>query len=213
MAWYEGPGLARLENDRRIVAGFPDLHHQVEPGGEMVLVGELVVRTKSGFPNRVPTRIEFPDAYPSQEPVAFELSGRFPHDLDHHFIDDRPCLWIDIASRWDPNDPDGLDDYLRELLTFYLRQLAMEADPTLSYPGPSLPHGPTAAYVAYLSERLALPASGVRRMRSAIAGHLGRNAPCPCGRKRRYRKCHKFLVQDFRNRMKPERLADFIASL
>lgn len=213
MRWYEGDGARRLAIDQRIVANFPELRHEPQPDGGMWLAGNLIVKTASGVPHRIPTRIEFPDEYPEGEPRAFEPSARFPHDADHHFIGDRACLWLDVDSKWDPGKPEALDDFLRELVTFYLRQLAMEANPAQSYPGPARPHGLLDGYLDYLGEQLRLPRRAIPHMRGALAGNLSRNAPCPCGSRVRYRHCHKAAIDVFRRRMKHDRLESFLANL
>jgi hypothetical protein len=66
----------------------------------------------------------------------------------------------------------------------------MEADPTVSYPGPRRGHG-VLGYVEHLEERLRMSRWELPRMRYAIGGGVGRNAPCPCGKGIRYRNCHR----------------------
>lgn len=76
--------------------------------GSLVLQGYVTFKLASGSPQRIRTRIEFPPDYPGHEPLAFDAAGRFKHDANHHFYTSgRCCLWLDVESRWRPDDPDG----------------------------------------------------------------------------------------------------------
>ena len=165
----------------------------------MALVGDVEVRTQSGIPHGIPTRVEFPVGYPRVEPVAFETGNRFPHILDRHFYSNpegRCCLWLDVASGWRPRDLDALRHFLDQLATFYHRQLILDVDPTAGWPGREHVHG-GAAYVEHLRNRWRMSAGELRRMAPALAGGMSRNGRCPCGSGRRYRHCHQSSVEAF----------------
>jgi hypothetical protein len=215
--WFETPaGGARLAHDEDVVRALqPGLRYETGPDGAPCLVGVVRIVTVSGIPHDIATRIEFPDGYPIDEPFAFEVGARFPHDADHHFFRDtqRVCLWLDVASRWRPDDRDALVEFLTELGTFYYRQLQMEANPGMSFPGPSFAHGWNPAYREHLAQVLRMPPGEIPRMRHALAGNVGRRAWCPCGRSRRYEHCHRGAIERFRARMRPERLANLVAEL
>lgn len=204
-----------MKVDQSIVALLqPELSYVYDPSGVPSLTGNFVVLTRSGIPERIATTITFPLDYPRREPRAKEVGGRFPHEVDRHFYEDgTACLWLDVESKWMPRDPEALRDFLDEVATFYLRQLMMESDPSLPYPGPARAHGYTPAYVEYLAEKLRMPAYEVPFMRKALARGLSRNAPCPCGSGIRFRHCHQVLVEDFRARMQPDRLVQLAADL
>lgn len=199
MRWYEGAGAARLEHDKQIVADAqPGLRHILAPDGQMTLQGPFVVRTDSGVPHSIETRIDFPNDYPTDEPVAHEIGGRFKHDGNHHFSyeSDQCCLWLDVASPWSPRDPAALGQFLDQLAIFYHRQLQMEADPSLPFPGPAAGHGGL-GYIEHLQERWEMSRAALRRMRFALAGQTNPKARCPCGSGRRYRKCHQGEITTF----------------
>lgn len=193
----------------------PGLRYETGADGAPRLVGIVRIVTVSGIPHEIATTIEFPDGYPIEEPLAFEVGLRFPHDPDHHFFQDtqRICLWLDVASRWRPDDPSALVEFLTELGTFYYRLLQMEANPGMQFPGLSFAHGWNPAYREHLGQILRMVPGQIPRMRRALAGGLARRAWCPCGGNRRYEHCHRDAVEHFRLRMRPERLRSLIADL
>jgi hypothetical protein len=214
MHWFEGAGRARLEHDRAIVAEeHPGLAYVAHSDGSLALLGDITVKLASGIPRRIETRIEFPPDYPAHEPIAFDMAGRFRHDADHHFYTNgRCCLWLDVESRWRPSDSDALRRFLDELQVFFWRQLMMEADPTLPYPGPARGHG-VVGYLEHLEERLRMPIRDLPRMIAALSGGTYRNAPCPCGRRVRYRHCHRGAIRRFRDRADLDQQGQLIAEL
>jgi hypothetical protein len=201
MSWFEGAGSARLEHDRGIVAeDQPALRYVVQGDGTLALIGDVTFALDSGTPQRIATRIIFPADYPQREPRAYQEPKRFPRDAEHHFYPDgRACLWLDVETRWRPTTSDALRAFLDQLTVFYLRQLMMEANPKLSFPGPWRAHG-VAGHIEHLEERLRMRRRDLPRMRTALAGGVSRNAPCPCGKRIRYRKCHRDRIRLFHDR-------------
>jgi len=215
--WFETPaGRARLAHDEEVARHHqPGLRYEAGADGAPHLVGVVRIVTVSGIPHEIGTTIEFPEGYPIDEPLAFEVGTRFPHDPDHHFFQDtqRVCLWLDVASRWRPHDPDALAEFITELGTFYYRLLQMESNPGMPFPGPSFAHGWNPAYREHLAQVLRMAPGQIPRMRHALAGNLARRAWCPCRSNRRYEHCHRDVVGQFRSRMSPERLRNLIADL
>lgn len=214
MAWFDGSGQVRLDHDKAIVAELtPELHHEIQPDGHMALVGDVGVKTSSGVAFRIATQVDFPDEYPRQEPVAREVGDRFLHDADHHFFDSNVCcLWLDVESKWRASDPDALRVFLLELGVFYQRQLVMEAQPGRGYPGPQRAHG-VEAYLDHAVERWRLTRGDLHLMIKALTVGVSRNAPCPCGSRVRYRKCHRQRITTFRDRIRNDQLERLIAAL
>lgn len=214
MHWFEGAGEARLERDLAIVAeDQPALRYVTQGDESLSLVGDVTFALPSGTPQAIATRIDFPSDYPSHEPLAFETASRFPHDAHHHFFSHgRCCLWLDVETKWRAGDLDALRTFLDELKVFYYRQLMMEADPTLSYPGPWRGHG-VLGYIEHLEDRLRMSRGELPRMRHAIGGGVGRNAPCPCGKRIRYRNCHLEAVRHFRDLADPHSVEQILNAL
>lgn len=204
MRAVEGPARVLADDDRRLILeDQPELRYIPSPDGSVAFEGDFVFKLASGSPQRIATRIEFTVSYPDEEPRALHLGSRFAHDGNHHFYaNGRCCLWLDVETRWKPADPQGsLKRFLDELKVFYLRQLMMEANPKLTWPGRARGHG-FAGHIEHLQERLRMPLEKLPTMLRALEGGVNRNAPCPCGRRVRYRKCHRDVIVKFR------RLAD-----
>jgi hypothetical protein len=202
--WYEKEGAARLEHDREIVAeGQRDLKYVTNPDGSLSLEGHVSFALRSGIPQRIATRIDFPPDYPKHEPQAVDSAGRFPWDADHHmYTNGRVCLWLDVETGWRANDFDALRMFLEQLQVHYFRLLTMEADPSRTFPGRTRGHGGN-GYLEHLEERLRLPGTHLKRMIPALVGSTHRNAPCPCGSRVRYRNCHRRTIRPFRSRLAP----------
>jgi len=213
--WYEvEPGVARLEHDREIVGREqPSLRYEVQADRTLWLVGDFVVVTDSGIPHRMPLQIRFKVDYPRHEPTAHDHTGRFVHDPDHHFIDDRVCLWHRLETKWRREDPDALAMFLDELVIFFTRQLVWESDPGGGYPGPARAHGYVQAIPEILAERLGMPVGDLWKMTRALAGDLPRSARCPCGSGRDLRQCHWRAIADFRGLLDPTELRAVIELL
>ena len=213
--WEDDEGVDRLARDRQIVAeGHPALHHEVQADGGMAVVGDYIFTTDTGQQYRIPTRITFPDRYPTKEPLAFETGKRFPHEMDRHFYPDtgRCCLWLPVESDWQPGDPEALRTFLDQLGIFYLRQVMLDAGVTDVWPGPQRGHG-AQGYVDALVEQWGMREDQVRRMRRALTGKIGRNAPCPCGSRVRFRRCHQGFITRFIQRTERDHLVDYVMAL
>jgi hypothetical protein len=119
---------------------YPGLHYWVDDyRGVAKLDGTIVIRTESGIPTRIKSRIEFPDDYPNQEPRVYESVGRFHREPDRHFFPDgRCCLWLPPESKWNRKDPNCLLRVLDETVLFFERQLIHELYPDALWPGGSV---------------------------------------------------------------------------
>lgn len=203
--WYECDGGVRLAHDETLVGEhYPELRYRADAyTGRIALEGTITLRTESGIPIRVATRVEFPDDYSDQEPMVYETAGRFPWDPDRHILPGgRCCLWLRPESKWDPKDPDGLLHLLDETVLFFERQLIHELYPDAPWPGGERSHG-LLGYAEYISERLGGDEERLSAMKPVLIGalHVGRNTTCPCGSGAKYKKCCLFRVEDIRRRV------------
>ncbi len=194
---------ARLEADRLLPA--PDLLglSWAEHEGEPVVEGDLVLDDGCGPPQAFAVRIVFPPGYPLHEPLVYDVRGRFEHIADRHFYDDgHCCFWHPLESAWEPGDPEGLLRIVAETAAFFRRQLI--CDVRGKYPGPQRAHGGLGtleALAASLGEaRLVL----LFRKTLLFEGECGHNAPCPCGSRRKYKRCHLAVLQAIRQRVNQE---------
>lgn len=186
-----------------------------EVDGDLWLWGRYVLRAELGAPERIPVAVLFTSDYPRTAPIPYLLGDRFVRDLDHH-LGPGPlsfmCLWLPAASPWDPRDPDGLQTFLDQMTLFLHRQLIMEADPSLPYPGPEWPHG-FEAYLLFLESDLGLSRNQLVRFADALEGHQRPRGACPCGSGSKFRRCHQPGIDRFRFRLPRDHWAPFAAFL
>jgi hypothetical protein len=210
--WYQQDGGARLAQDRACIAEmFPELSYRIDETSERVFLdGTITLLAECGIPTSIAVRVEFPSDYPQGEPRIFEVAGRFTHVSDRHFFaDGQCCLWLPPESRWKSNDPDGLCRILEEVAVFFDQQLVYEAEGLDVWPGGQRSHGDE-GYLEYLQEVL----GGDQQLLAVFApilaglkkGHTQSNDPCPCGSRRKYKRCHKQRVEEVRRRMGREYL-------
>lgn len=186
--WYERGQGERFRHDDAIVrAYYSDLAWRIDAdAGKASLVGAVAILEPGGIRTKVAMRIDFPTDYPDSEPAVFETGHQFPWHQDRHIIpaDGQCCLWLGPRSGWQPDDPDVLHAFLDQVALFFDRQLVCDA--TGRWPGEAWQHG-VHGYWDFIVEE-------VGREKAAdwfVAGvSLGRNTPCPCGSKRRYKRCH-----------------------
>jgi len=190
---------------------FPGLSYRVdEAAGRVFLDGIITLVAECGVPTSIVVRVEFPSDYPQAEPRIFEVAGHFPHMSDRHFFaDGQCCLWLPPESRWKPDDPNGLCRFLEEAAVFFDQQLVYEAEEKSIWPGEQRSHGDE-GYLEFVQETL----GGDRQLLAVFApillglktGHIQSNDPCPCGSRRKYKRCHKQRVEEVRRRMGSEYL-------
>lgn len=213
--WYERGRGARSEHDRALVARFyPGLEFRIDDVRQKaILEGTItLVEEDCGVRTRIASRIEFPATYPKSEPEAFETGGRFERIPKRHIDPNgKCCLWLPPRSPWDPEDQDALRRFLDELAVFFHRQLVF--DVTGTWPGREWDHGDN-GYLEYLLEELGGdPALLDALTRAVPLSSGGRNAPCPCGSGRKYKRCHLNRVETLAHRLGSLRLQRLLALL
>jgi hypothetical protein len=213
--WFLRDQGARLQHDRAVLArnGFSELVHEVR-GREVVLTGFIpIVTGPSGITHRIATEVRFPDAYPRDEPAAYDAALRF-QALPGKTLADRHldssgscCLWLASRSEWKPSDPDALAHFLSQLTVFFERQLV--CDVIKRWPGPEYAHG-DAAYVQDVQETLGDPrlVACYERLLQGTAKPRRREA-CPCKSGDNYVVCHKPVFDQLSRRI-PHRVLDGI---
>lgn len=205
--WYKRDGSARLAQDQASISEmFPGLSYRVdETAGRVFLDGTITLVAECGVPTSIVVRVEFPSDYPQGEPRIFEVAERFPHVSDWHFFaDGQCCLWLPPESRWEPDDPEGLCRFLEEVAVFFDQQLVYEAGGRSEWPGEQRSHGDE-GYLEYIVDEL----GGDRHLLAVFApillghktGHVQSNDLCPCGSRRKYKRCHKQRVENVKRRM------------
>lgn len=216
--WYERENGARYASDRALVAEFyPTLQFRIDHSEARVsLEGSIVIRAACGIPTEIATQIKFPWDYPQSEPIAYDSKRRFqplPPKLlvDRHICKDgQCCLWLPPCSLWDPHDQLALRLFLDQLAVFFNRQLIY--DITASWPGPEYDHG-TKGYVQFIREQLGNddPLAAALLPAITLRASVGRNACCPCGGGKKFKRCHLQAVSDIQRLIKIENIKHFFA--
>ena len=203
--WYRHDGGRRIEHDKALVAArFPRLTYRVdERRGTVEIVGPITLKSESGIPEHISVRIALPPGYPREEPAVFDAGRRFlPHSPDRHFFSNgRCCLWLPPESRWSERDRDALDRFLDEVLVFFERQLIY--DVVGYFPGEDRAHG-IAGFLEYFLDAQDGEVQVVDRLLPLIFGSkkVSRNAPCPCGSGRKFKRCHSDFVETMQSHMR-----------
>jgi hypothetical protein len=176
-----------------------------EHEGQPVVEGDLLLDDGYGPPQAFAVRIVFPAAYPLEEPSVYDVQGQFLHIADRHFYHDgRCCFWHPLESGWDSSDPQGLLRIVAEIAAFFRRQLICDA--MGEYPGPQRAHGDDGTYEALAARLGGAPRVALFQEALLFQGECGCNAPCPCGSRRKYKKCHLSVLQSIRARMSQDAL-------
>ena len=207
--WYRRDNGVRLAADTALVAeNFPPLAFRVDDRRQIVyLEGPLAIHLECGIDTSIENRLVFPWTYPQSEPVAYDAARRFkPYSgkdiRDRHLCNDgQCCLWLPPLSPWSPSDPNALRDFIDQLIVFWDRQLIY--DDNGRWPGPAYDHD-VRGYLQFIHGELKDDARLTEALAPLVLGRLsvGRNENCPCGSKRKFKRCHLPSVENLRSRIR-----------
>jgi SEC-C motif len=208
--WFERSSGALLRQEQAVVNEYyPGLVFRADDAGlRMSLEGDFILEADCGVPTRIRTRIDFPSNYPASEPTAYDAAGHFPTGLDRHILPDGQfCLWLPPCSSWDNDNPSSLLRFLDEVTVFLERQLIYDATGGREWPGPQYKHGKY-GYIEFMLSILGNKGDDFRTLFPVILGHVHpeRNELCPCGSKRKYKRCHADRVESIIHRVGRRRL-------
>jgi hypothetical protein len=198
----------RLSADRALVAEYyPSLQFRIDREKQNVsLEGHMIIRAECGIPAEIATVVRFPWYYPGHEPIAYDAALRFQpkpggKPVDRHLgPDGQCCLWLDPESRWNSRDPSALRIFLDELAVFFDRQLIY--DLTHEWPGPSYSHGRD-GYLEFIREQLGSDGALTETLIAVITMEIriGPNDTCTCGSGKKFKKCHREVVEKIRGKI------------
>jgi hypothetical protein len=213
-SWETPRGAERHALDRAIVAAEQPKLEWLEVGTFLALAGRFLVRTQSGIPDEIAVMIAFPPDYPRNEPHIYDAEDRFlPHNGTRHmFTNGRCCLWLDVASPWEPKDPEGLRMFLDQAAVYFHRQLIFDINPAAGWPGPAWRHDDD-AYLDHMLEDWGLKPATLVRLAPGFIGGLGGKDPCPCGSGFQYRRCHQPRIDRFRAKANKALIAPLVKRL
>ncbi len=201
----------RLAADlKRMAAEHPGLVLSEDPATRLeALEGPLALEaSRSGIVRHVPVRIVFPEAYPFEEPRAFDFDDRFlPHHPDRHFYSDGMCcIWLPWASEWRRTDPGALLDFMARLIVFLNHQLIF--DVSRKWPVAFWGHGRD-GYRQYLVEQLQIADADLAKFTELLTdGRRVAYLPCPCGSGKKARFCHLAVVDELASKIGRTRLKE-----
>jgi hypothetical protein len=207
--WYRRDNGARFKADTALIAeNFPTLVFRIDEETQLVfLEGPIAIRSDCGITTSIETRLIFPRNYPEVEPLAFDATGRFKPcpgktiEDRHIYSTGQCCLWLPPRTPWRSSNPYALRDFLDQLVVFFDRQLIY--DDADVWPGPAYGHREE-GYRQFIQEELQNDPDLAHALTPLIMRKIfvGRNEDCPCGSKRKFKKCHLRIVDEIQLRIR-----------
>lgn len=191
---------------RSALAGYPTLHLFLSDSRAEIR-GTFPVRDEAGRTlDEYSISIELPPRYPDRLPIVRETAGRIPHTLDRHVVSTTgTCCVLLPDARWE-EFPIGAPfaEYLAgPLRNYFLGQSVVELGG--EWPFGEWAHGNEARLDYYRALFSTNNAITVRRFLEAIAWpHRKGRVECPCGSRRRLRKCCRAKVDELRKKLPRE---------
>jgi hypothetical protein len=199
---HEDPEVFRLMRERLRVE-YPELHLS-ERGDRVFVSGVFPLEDDQRMVERYEIEIRLPRTHPRGIPELRETGGRIPRDPDHHMESDgMACLFI--PDEYSYRHPDGMDlfEFLKgPVLGYFVGQgLVARGEP---WPFETRRHfgvGITDFYGEIIGSNDPKVVRGYLEVLAAkqVRGHWH----CPCGSRKRIRKCHRELLEELRLRIPP----------
>lgn len=178
-----------LDRIQQEIADYSSLTAE-EVGGAIHITGKLDIGL--GDDDQFDIQIVLDDSYPYSMPRTYETGGRVPRVLDRHYYtgDDAGCCLCMphlLRKRFPVDAPIGV--YIDQLVIPYF-QNQVHYEITGKYVS-EYSHGFAGIYEYYCELFGTADPQVIAQLISAVlARNLGGARPCPCGGKRRQRKCH-----------------------
>jgi len=189
-----------VDQVRRVAqAAQPDLVVSQEEH-QIVLQGRFAVTLEGFVEEHFVVRIEVPPDFPARWPRTYEMAGRIPRDADRHMYPNTEGLCcVGVWAEWLGTGDRSFERYLRDTVhDFFFGQWFYEQNPQLPererWPFGERSHG-RLGLLESLGTMLDMPATDAAvypalhyLLKDAV---IGPNDPCPCGSKRRFKRCHR----------------------
>lgn len=178
-----------LDRIRQEIAGYDSLIAE-EVDGAIHITGKLDIGL--GDDDQFDVQIILDDSYPYSMPRTYETGGRVPRVLDRHYYtgdDAGCCLCMShlLRKRFPVDAP--ISTYIDQLVIPYF-QNQVHYEITGKYVS-EYSHGFAGIYEYYCELFDTTDPQVIAQLVSAVlARNLGGARPCPCGGKRKQRKCH-----------------------
>tara|TARA_R110002096_G_scaffold259030_1_gene452643 strand:+ start:128546 stop:129214 length:669 start_codon:yes stop_codon:yes gene_type:complete len=202
-SWSVREPQAFAQACEELLAEFPTLHLEPVLGGEE-LRGSFVVRDEGGALDTFKIRARLPAAFPEALPTIWETGQRLPHRPERHVNPDGSLCIMLPDEYWAEHEQCGLLAYLRgPVHDYFLGQLGYEQSGV--WPGAEMAHG-SPGRVQYYQRLLGTNApDALRRLCDDLtADRLERQGLCPCGSKRKRRRCHGQQIARLRGKVSRE---------
>lgn len=178
-----------LNRIREEIAGYDGLTAK-DVGDEVHITGRLDIGL--GDDDKFDIQIILDSNYPRSLPRTYETAGRVPRVLDRHYYtgDDAGCC-LCIPHLFRTRFPEGapISVYIDQLVIPYFKN-QVHYEITGEYVS-EYGHGFAGVYEFYAEHFGASDPQVIARLVEAVYMHnIGGARPCPCGGKRKQRKCH-----------------------
>lgn len=193
---------------------FPDLIVR-QRGDSIVAEGTFSLFENGKAADQFAVRVELPPESPKGYPTLFEIGGRIPAIPDRHVNEGAMSCCVLAVDELLFKYPNGcsLLDFLRgPVRDFFISQSYFESNQ--DWPFGARSHG-LEGRVEFYAEQVGCHdvAVGLRVLFLIAAATASSKADCPCGSRRRLRRCHREVIRHLRERI-PRRVArDLLAGI
>lgn len=191
MSWYENRQDLFYNEQRAIEEAYPSLHFGIRDG-KMYLSGTLFFR--GVYNNEViedcyEVDIQFPNDYPDDLPIVWEVGGKIAKGY-HHFSDETLCLGTLIEINKIFHAAPNINNFIESLLIPYLYRHSY-LKKFKKAPFADSAHG-VLGIVQWHQTYFELddPRKILQLLSIIIEGKYRGHLRCPCGSKKKLRKCH-----------------------
>lgn len=208
--WYE-ISTARRERERHQLASIPYFtleRTSTSNKRRFTAIGTLhFIGRRSGKQHHFRIRIEYPAHFPKEPPRVFDHDKRFTPSMNGHlFSTHEVCLTLPERGEFSIGSEELTQEVLGATLIWFQKRLIF--DHTKQWPGPAEPHGINAVIDLLVERHVAADASAISEWLLAHASTPAGQpcapdlyAPCPCGRGKRLKFCHRDDLQLIFNRL------------
>ncbi|MGB4758483.1 MAG: hypothetical protein WBP26_00320 [Candidatus Saccharimonadales bacterium] len=196
----------QLTQIRDEIVGYPELSASVV-GNEIHIKGKLDLGL--GEDDAYDIKIVLDEHYPLSPPRTYETAGRIKQTLDRHYFtgdDASCCLCIphQLRKRFPVDEP--ISTYIDDLVIPYFKN-QIHYEITGEYVS-EYSHGLAGIFEFYQDLFDSKNPYVILRLIKAVTDKQIKNyLPCPCGGKKRLRKCHMRMLKELKRYASPGQLA------
>ncbi|HAR42937.1 MAG TPA: hypothetical protein DCS07_09960 [Bdellovibrionales bacterium] len=190
-----------LDRVKAELMAFPYLRYHFN-GEQFEVEGRWPVYGEASLIREYQMRIVFPDRYPDEVPVVFEIGGEIEKSPGNHFNPDGSACLFAPPERWEKWPPgSGFTEFLNgPVKEFFFSQAYRSLTGKWIFGERS--HGDDGV-IEYFLERLSLQnRDQLRRVLDIpVVEEPPRQWKCPCSQNKRLKNCHWHLISNLRQRL------------